>query len=241
HDYRPHGWLTFRDVIVKSSNIGTAKIARDVLGEQRLYRYIKLFGFGKKTDVDLPGEVEGIARPPAQWSKTSISAIPMGQEVAVTALQIACAVSAIANDGLLMKPRLVKEIRGASSSGITRRFKPQIVRRVISKKTAGQMKGILAGVVNEGTGKSAKLSGYTAAGKTGTAQKVRLDGKGYSQKRFVASFIGFTPVEKPAVAMIIILDEPRPVHFGGLVCAPIFKEMSGEILTYLGIEPDEAG
>lgn len=241
HDYRPHGWLSFKEVIVKSSNIGTVKIAQEILGEERLYNYIKLFGFGERTDVDLPGEVKGVIKPPANWSKTSIGAIPMGQEIGVTALQVACAVSTIANGGLLMRPRLVKEIRNNSSNDIIRRFKPQIVRRVITEKTAKQMKEILRGVVDEGTGRSAKLTGYTAAGKTGTAQKARLVGRGYSQKRFIASFIGFIPAEKPTIAMVVILDEPQPVHLGGVVCAPIFKKISGEILTYLGIEPDEAG
>ncbi|MEA3329004.1 MAG: penicillin-binding transpeptidase domain-containing protein [Candidatus Omnitrophota bacterium] len=240
HDYHPYGWLTFKEVIVKSSNIGTVKVAREVLGGERLQRYIKRFGFGEKTGIDLPGEIVGIAKDPSQWSGTTLSAIPIGQEIAVTALQLASAVSCIANGGLLIKPRVVGEIRDEDFK-VVRSFKPEVIRRLLSEKVAAQMRSILKGVVEKGTGRLAGLNGYTAAGKTGTAQKARLDGKGYFRRKFVASFIGFAPVREPAISVVVILDEPRPVHFGGVVCAPVFKKVAEKILSYLEIRPDETG
>ncbi|MEA3560265.1 MAG: penicillin-binding transpeptidase domain-containing protein, partial [Candidatus Omnitrophota bacterium] len=240
HDYHPYGWLTFKKIIVNSSNIGTVKVAQEFLGREGLHRYIRRFGFGEKTNVDLPGEIKGIIRNPSQWSKISISAIPMGQEVAVTALQLASAISSIANGGLLIKPSVVSEIRDENFK-IVRSFKPIEIRRLISKEVSEKMKDILTAVIDEGTGKLAKLTGYTAAGKTGTAQKAEPGGKGYSSKKFIASFIGFAPVKEPVIAIVVILDEPRPIHFGGFVCGPVFKKAAEKTLNYLEIKPDETG
>lgn len=230
HDHRPHAWLTFREVIEQSSNIGTTKVAQ-ILGPDILYRYIKLFGFGVKSGIDLPGEISGINKEPRLWSKISIAAVPIGQEVGVTTLQLVNAISVIANGGQLMKPYIVKEIRDKYGETL-KKFSPTLVRKVISIDTAARVKKILMGVVENGTGKLAKLVGYSAAGKTGTAQKLEPNGT-YSHRKFVASFIGFAPAEDPLIAIVVIVDEPHPYYFGGVVAAPVFKNVAGEVLRYL--------
>lgn len=235
HDHKPHGTLTFREVIEKSSNIGTVKAASKLTHED-FYNHIRRLGFGTSTGIDLLGEVKGITHPPAQWSKITMSALPMGQEIAVTAVQLACAMSAIANGGLLMKPWVVREIRDDRGEVIVR-FKPTIVRRVISEETSRKTRHLLQGVVERGTGKRAKLESYTAAGKTGTAQKVEASGR-YSHSKFIASFIGFAPVEDPKIVVVVSVDEPRPYYYGGVVSAPVFKEVTEDTLRYLGIAPD---
>jgi len=235
HDHKPHGKLTFKQVIEKSSNIGTTKVAIKV-GENNLYKYIKLFGFGYPTRVDLPGEVSGLLKPPSKWSRFTISSIPMGQEVAVTAIQMACAISAIANGGTYYRPMIVREIRDERNESI-KKFEPKPLRRVISQETALSMKEILKGVVENGTGKRARLKGYSSAGKTGTAQKVEPSGK-YSHSRFIATFIGFAPVEDPKIVICVFVDEPRPVYYGGTVSAPVFKQIADETLKYLELEED---
>lgn len=230
HDHRPHGWLTFREVIEQSSNIGTAKVAQK-LGPDKLYQYIKLFGFGTKTGIDLPGEISGIAKDPKAWSKISIVTIPMGQEIGATALQLVSAISVIANGGQLMKPYIVKEIEDRYGEMI-KEFSPVMIRKVISVDTAERVKSILKGVIEKGTGTLAKLSGFTAAGKTGTAQKLEANGT-YSHDKFMASFIGFAPAEDPVIAIAVIVDEPRPYYFGGVVSAPVFKNVANDVLRYL--------
>ncbi len=233
HDYHPYGWLTFKEVITRSSNIGIAKVAMRV-GPKSLYEGIRAFGFGEPTGIELPGEVRGIAKPPEQWSKPSITAIPMGQEITVTALQLAQAISVVANEGNLVKPWIVKEIHHPTGA-LVERFKPTVVRKVIDQEVARTLKEILAGVVEEGTGKLAKVPGIRVAGKTGTAQKVEASGV-YSQSRYLASFIGFAPVEEPRLAVVVVLDEPQPIHFGGVVSAPVFGEVAGQSLGFLGEE-----
>ncbi len=192
HDHRPHGWLTLREVIEQSSNIGTTKVAQ-ILGPDLLYRYVRLFGFGAKSGIDLPGEITGMIKEPRFWSKTSIGAVPIGQEVGVTALQLVSAISVIANGGQLMKPYIVKEIRDKHNE-IIKSFLPILMRKVISLDTANRTKKILTGAIEEGTGKLAKITGFSAAGKTGTAQKLEPNGA-YSHNKFVASFIGFASAE----------------------------------------------
>ncbi len=230
HDHRPHGWLTFREVIEQSSNIGTCKVAQ-ILGPEIIYRYIKLFGFGAKSGVDLPGEIGGIAKDVKSWSKTSISAIPMGQEVGVTALQLVNAISVIANGGYLMKPYIVKEIRDKQGQTIET-FSPTLVRKVLSPETVARVKKILIGVIENGTGKLARNPNLTAAGKTGTAQKLEPNGA-YSHSKFIASFIGFAPAEEPAIAVVVMVDEPRGYYFGGVVSAPVFKNIANDVIKYL--------
>ncbi|MDD5236685.1 MAG: penicillin-binding transpeptidase domain-containing protein [Candidatus Omnitrophica bacterium] len=219
HDHQSHGWLTFREVIEQSSNIGTTKVAQ-ILGPEVVYRYAKLFGFGSDTGIDLPGEIRGMLKEPRFWSKTSIGAVPIGQEVGVNVLQLATAIAAIANGGYLMKPFVVSAIQDKQQH-VLRQYKPMAIRRVISVNTAERMKMILKGVVNDGTGKLGKPASFTAAGKTGTAQKLEPDGR-YSHNKFVASFIGFA-----------LVDEPHPYYFGGVVAAPAFKNVAEEVIKYL--------
>ncbi len=234
HDYHPYGELTFREVIEKSSNIGTVKVAQ-MLGKEKLYDYIVRFGFGQKTGIDLPGEIPGSLRPLEKWSKLSISAIPMGQEIGVTAIQLACAVSVIANGGYWVQPYVAKEVfdsKGVRLKDLTR-GKKRI--RVISPETASRIKSIMVGVVDRGTGRRAKIKGFKVAGKTGTAQRV-IDGH-YSNIYFTSSFVGFVPAEEPQVVIVVSALTKKPFHFGGVVSAPTFKRIAENVLNYLGIAP----
>ncbi len=230
HDHKPHGWLNFREVIEQSSNIGTAKVAQ-LLGPDLLYKYIKQFGFGSKLGIDIAGEISGMINQPRFWSKISIVTIPMGQEVGVTALQLVSAISVIANGGKLMKPYIVQEIRDKHGQAI-QKFSPQIIRDVVSSDTSQRIKKILARAVEEGTGKLAKIQGFSSAGKTGTAQKLEPDGR-YSHNKFIASFVGFAPVEDPIIAVVVTVDEPHPYYFGGVVAAPVFKNVASDVIRYL--------
>jgi len=235
HDHRGHGNLTFREVIEKSSNIGTVKAAMK-LGEAHLYKYIKSYGFGTLTGIEIPGEIGGMIRPLKHWSKYSITAIPMGQEVGVTPIQLVSSIAAIANGGYLVKPRIVSKI--VDSNGIpVKEYKSSKVRRVISAETASEVKEMMRGVVERGTARRARLRKFDAAGKTGTSQKV-VDGR-YSHSKFIASFVGFAPVENPALVMCVMIDEPHPAYFGGTVSAPVFKEIADKSLNYLGIEKEQ--
>jgi len=235
HDHRPYGWLTFPEVIQKSSNIGTVKVAQ-ILGEEDLYYFVKSFGFGSRTGVDLPGEVRGLVRPLEEWSRLSIAAIPMGQEIAVTPLQMACAINVIANGGKLVTPRLMRFIEDKDGRSVNP-FQDSTPYRVISEKTAGKLKDILVGVVEEGTGTRARIFGWKIAGKTGTAQKIEPNG-GYSHTKFVGSFIGFFPADNPLISIVVMLDEPTPYYYGGVVAAPIFKDIAADILGYLQLKTE---
>ncbi|MCX7661323.1 MAG: penicillin-binding transpeptidase domain-containing protein, partial [Candidatus Omnitrophica bacterium] len=196
-----------------------------------LYRYIRLFGFGEKLGIDLPGETSGMIREPKEWSKVSISAIPIGHEVGVTALQLVSAISVIANGGKLMRPYIVKEIRDKYGQVIKSNL-PIFIRKVISEETANRAKKVLRGVVEKGTAKLAESKEFTFAGKTGTAQKINPDGT-YSHSRYVASFIGFAPCDNPQISVAIIVDEPKGYYYGGLVAAPAFKNIAEDTLRYL--------
>ena len=230
HDHRPHGLLTFRQVIEESSNIGTVKIAQ-LLGADKLYHYIKAFGFGSKLGIDISGEISGMLSPPRTWSKTSITSIPIGQGVAVTALQLASAISVIANGGQLMKPYIVDSIRD-SQGHLIKENKPALIHKAISVDTAMRIKKILTGVVEEGTGKLAKVSGFSAAGKTGTAQKLEPNGT-YSHTKYVASFIGFSPAEDPILTIVVVIDEPHPYYFWRVVAAPVFQKVASDAIRYI--------
>ncbi len=232
HDVHPYGNLDFPTVIIKSSNIGTVKIAQK-LGEDFLYRYIKKFGFGELTSIDLPGEVSGMAHHPNQWSKISITAIPIGQEVAVTALQLGVAISAIANGGNLVRPFIVDNIKD-DKDVIIKKNLPLLKRRVIDENVAKTMRDILTRVVEEGTGKRARIKGIKVAGKTGTAQKILKDRRGYSHSDFMACFIGFVPADEPLLSIVVVFDEPRGAYYGGTVAAPVFKNIAEKSLNYLG-------
>jgi len=236
HDHREHAWLTFRDVIKHSSNIGTMKSAIK-LGENRLYRYMKRFGFGRKTQIELPGEVSGIMPHPSKWSKLSICSISMGQGVTVTSLQLACAMSAIANGGYYVKPRIIDRVQDKAGHTIEN-FPSKRLHRVVSDETAKEVRAILRGVVEEGTGKRAEVKDYFPAGKTGTAQKVEPDGT-YSHRKYMSSFIGFLPFDEPRFVIVVVMDEATPSYYGGTVCAPVFKRVATQLMRYYKIEPDE--
>lgn len=235
HDHKPHGTLKFKNIIELSSNIGTVKVAQE-LGEEKLYKYIKLFGFGQETGIDLPGEVRGIVRRISQWSKGSIFAIPIGQEVAATTIQLATAISCIANDGILIRPRVVKKMID-NSGALIKEFEPKLIRRVMSKETCSKVKEVLHMVVESGTGKRASAPGYSTAGKTGTAQRLEGDGS-YSHSKYNSIFIGLAPMDKPKLAIAVVFVEPHPYYYGGTVAAPVFSEIVGKTLRYMEIPPD---
>lgn len=237
HDHEKLGWMTFSQMIRKSSNIGAAKTGM-LLGEKRLYRYLQAFGFGQKTDIDLPGEVGGLLKSPKQWGRRSMASISMGQEIGVTALQMVTAVAAVANNGVLMKPYVVSEIRDQKGQLVTETL-PQVKRRVISPETARTLTTIMEGVVTDGTGTKAAIPGFRVAGKTGTAQKVNpLTGR-YSKTQLIGSFVGFVPADAPRLAMIVVIDEPQGEGWGGVVSAPVFQRVGQQVLTYLGVSRDD--
>ncbi|MBI4399006.1 MAG: penicillin-binding protein [Candidatus Omnitrophica bacterium] len=236
HDVHPYGTLSLEEVLIKSSNIGTVKVASR-LGPEKLYSYIRQFGFGELTGVEVRGEVPGILRPPGRWSGTSMSAIPIGQEVASTAIQCLSALNVIANGGTLYKPHLLNKIIDDKGIEIATK-KIESRRNVLKPETARTMKKILQKVIEEGTGKNAIIEGIPVAGKTGTAQKILSTG-GYSHSNFFASFIGFAPVENPLLSMIVVLDDPHPSYYGGTVAAPIFKKVMEQSLLYMGYRPSK--
>jgi len=237
-DVHKYGNLNFADVIVKSSNIGTVKIAAR-LQPTVFQSYINAYGFGKKSGFDLGGEAPGYSRPPAQWSKTSPYNIPMGHEIMVTALQVARSFSVIANGGKLVKPFIVSRIEDQHGV-ILKENIPQEGTQVIREEVADIMRDILVRVVEEGTGKNALIEGIPVAGKTGTAQKVLSGGRGYSHSEFISSFAGFAPADAPKLAMVVVVDNPKPRYYGGTVAAPVFKEVIEAALIYMGYVPSDA-
>lgn len=234
HDHRGHGTMTFREIIEKSNNIGTVKGAMR-LGGQKLYQTIRAFGFGEKTGIPLAGEVSGIMPHPKNWSGSSIINIPIGHGVAVTPVQLVAALGAVANNGILMKPRIIAFIDDAEGRPM-KTIDPMAVRQVISKETSLMVRSVLEGVVSRGTGKKATVPGFKAAGKTGTAQKI-LPGGGYSHDKFIASFVGFVPYDEPKVVIVVSIDEPHPIYYGGEVAAPAFSRVAASVLAYWQIMP----
>ena len=235
HDSHPHGTLTITEALAQSSNVAAIKLGMRV-GNERLYDYVRRFGFGQKTGVELPGETRGLLRDVKRWDKTSIGSIPMGQEIGVTPIQVASAFAAIANDGERVAPHVVREMRDAAGN-VVYQSNPER-HRVVSVETARTIRTMLESVTLDGTAKAAQLEGYSAAGKTGTAQKVDPQTHTYSKSKYVASFVGFAPVEKPSVVIIVVLDEPAGSYYGGTVAAPVFKEIAEQVLPYLGVAPD---
>jgi len=239
HDHKAYGGLTVTQILEKSSDVGAIKIALR-LGEERFDRYIRAFGFGAQTRIELPGETRGITKPVSRWSKVSIGAISMGQEIGVSPLQLASMVSTIANDGLYVAPRIVAGTTAPRSTPQLIAFHPPMGRRVISPLTAAQMKRMMEGVVLRGTGKKAILDGYSSAGKTGTAQKIDASGK-YSHRQHIASFAGFAPVNNPAVTVLVVLDSPAggyPRDGGGEAAAPVFARIAQQVLAYMNVPHD---
>ncbi|HEY0321178.1 MAG TPA: penicillin-binding transpeptidase domain-containing protein, partial [Pyrinomonadaceae bacterium] len=206
------------------------------VGDAQMYEYMKRFGFGSKTAVELPGETSGLVRAVERWQPSSMGSIAIGQEVGVTPVQMAAAFGALANDGLRFAPHLVREIRATDGSLVYRAEPEQ--HRVVSVETAQQLRHMLEGVTLNGTAKKAQLDGYTAAGKTGTAQKIDPKTKTYSSTKYIGSFVGFAPVDNPAVVIIVVIDEPAGAYHGGDVAAPVFREIAQQILPDLNVAPD---
>ena len=238
HDIHKHGWLSLQQIIKFSSNIGAVKIA-EKMGAKNLHRSFRDFGFGQKTGIDFPGETPGSLSHYSTWSRIDTGAISFGHGISVSALQLVTAISAIANGGNLMKPYLVREIVDQNGN-LIHAFKPQKARRAVSARTATVVKNILKTVMTEGgTGVNAALDGYSACGKTGTARKLDENGK-YLRTKHTASFIGFAPADSPEVAIIVIIDEPQGQYYGGVVAAPVFRQIAQQTLNYLNVPP-EAG
>jgi cell division protein FtsI (penicillin-binding protein 3) len=233
HDHESFDRLTVAEVLAKSSNVGAMKLGQRA-GIERLHFMLTAFGFGRPTGIDLPGESAGILRDPAQWTPLSLAAISFGQEIGVTPIQLAAAAAAIANGGTWMEPHVVREIRGAHDVVASHQRAP---RRVISESVARDLVSMLRGVVEHGTGTAAQVSGYTVAGKTGTAQKIGPDGK-YLEDAHVASFVGWIPAENPAFLILVVLDEPQGAYHGGDIAAPVFAATARDVLRYLCVPPD---
>ncbi len=238
HDVHPYGTLTFEQVIVKSSNIGTVKAASR-LAPRTLEAYIDAFGFGKPTGIDLPGEAPGFRRPASEWSKTSPYNIPIGQEILVTALQMTAAMGVIANGGYLVQPYAIERIEDPAGVALKKK-RPTVKGQVLRPEVAETMRKILVKAVQEGTGTRAKIEGIPVGGKTGTAQKILARGRGYSHHNFTASFVGFAPAEDPSFVMAVVLDDPKPSYYGGTVSAPVFKEVMENALLSRGYIPQNA-
>ena len=229
HEY---GSLSMQQIIARSSNIGAIKIAQK-LGKDSFYEYIRKFGFGEKTSIRLPGVSSGLLRKRKNWSERSLASISFGQEIAVTPLQMVVALSAIANGGTLMEPHIAKALM--RDGKIIKEIKPKKIRRVISEKTSRQMMEILKLVVENGTGKKAAIDGFEVAGKTGTAQKYIAETQSYSKTEFISSFIGYAPADNPRLAILVMIDNPKGRHWGGIVAAPVFVKIAEKSLRHLNV------
>ena len=234
-DHKPFGLLTVREILYESSDVGSIRLALR-LGEEKFYQHIRRWGFGQRTGIELPAESPGLLRPVSHWSRISIGAISMGQEVAITPLQLSAALSAIANQGVWVQPRVVRQIiRENQPQPQT----PPRSQRIIPVGVAEELRRMLAGVVRQGTGRAAQPAGYSAAGKTGTAQKIDPRTGSYSRTEFVASFAGFAPVDDPAITVVVVLDSPRGERYhGGDVAAPVFRAVVERTLAYLNVPQD---
>jgi len=238
HDHKKYGQLTVDEILKYSSNIGVAKISKQ-LERERFYSYIRDFGFGETLGIDLPGEVGGTVHAPERWFEVDLAAISFGQGLTVTTLQMANAVASIANGGYLMQPYVVDKVL-AGDGRIVAQHRPQMIRRVISESTAETLRGMMADVVDEGgTGTRARVPGFRVAGKTGTAQKVDPVTGGYSVDKRVASFVGFVPAKDPKLVLAITVDEPQGTSYGGVVAAPIFSRIASQALIDMNVVPTE--
>ncbi|HMD96740.1 MAG TPA: penicillin-binding transpeptidase domain-containing protein [Terriglobia bacterium] len=235
HDHLRFGNLSVDDILVHSSDVGAIKLGLR-LGKDRLYRYMTRFGFGEKTGIEAPGEERGLLKPSSLWTGISIGEMSMGQEVAVTPLQLVTAYSAIANGGVLFQPHLVRDVFG---DGLHDSLRPAEGHRVVSEQTAAMMKQMFQDVVERGTGQRARVSRYTVGGKTGTAQKIDASGH-YSHSHYIASFVGFAPVPHPAVTILVVIDSPVGAIYGGDVSGPVFKSIAEQTLAYLNVPSDNA-
>jgi cell division protein FtsI (penicillin-binding protein 3) len=236
-DSKAHGLLSVSNILAQSSDVGSIKIGLR-LGEERLSKYIRAFGFGQQTGIELPGETRGLTKPVSRWSRVSIAAISMGQEIGITPLQLAALVSTMGNDGIYVAPRIVTRTIEPESPPTAVAFRPLNEHRVISAFTAAEMRQMMQGVVLRGTGKKALLMGYSSAGKTGTAQKVDPATHAYSHTKYVASFAGFAPVNDPRITVAVVLDSAVGLHQGGQVAAPVFNRVAQQVLEYLDTPHD---
>ena len=236
-DSKPHGLLPVWGVLAESSDVGSIKIALR-LGEDRYYKYIRAFGFGQRTGIELPGETRGLTKPPSRWSRVSIAAISIGQEIGISPIQLAGLVSTFANDGVWVAPRIVAGTVQPRGTPQTVAFHPGAAHRVISSYTAAEMRAMMQKVVLEGTGRKAILEGYSSAGKTGTGQKVDPATGAYSKTKYVGSFAGFAPVNNPQIVIAVILDSAVGLHQGGQIAAPVFRRISQQVLEYLHVPHD---
>lgn len=237
-DHEKFGWLTVRQILAQSSNVGAIKIGQK-LGKSPYYDYISGFGFGTPTGLDLPGEAPGLMRRPRGWSALSLSVLSLGQEISVTPVQIAAAFSAVANGGNLVRPHVVRGLRAVDGS-LSRQVEPVVIRRVISAETARTLLDMMRAVVEEGTGKEAALEEYAVAGKTGTAQKLDPATGRYSHQKVVASFAGAVPAEAPRLVILVLIDEPETLRWGASIAAPTFREIARDALKYLQVPPSPA-
>jgi len=236
-DHEKLGVVTIAEAYAHSSDVGAIKTGMK-LGSERFDQYIRGYGFGSQTGIELPGESRGLTKPVNRWSKVSIGAISMGQEIGVTAVQVVSMVSTIANDGVYTPPRIVAGELPPNASPKPVVFHPAAQHRVVSAMTAAQMKKMMEGVVLFGTARRAILDGYTVAGKTGTAQKVDPKTGTYSKTKYVGSFVGFAPVNNPAITIAVILDSAQGLHQGGQVSAPVFKRIAQQVLEYMHVPHD---
>lgn len=236
-DSRPHGLLPVWGVLAESSDVGAIKIALR-LGEDRFYKYIRAYGFGQQTGIELPGETRGLTKPVSRWSKVSIAAISMGQEIGISPIQLTALISTFANDGVWVAPRILMGTVQPQGSLQTVSFHSGPSHRVISSFTAAEMRAMMQRVVLEGTGRKATLEGYTSAGKTGTAQKVDPATGAYSKTKYVGSFAGFAPLNNPQIVVAVILDSAVGLHQGGQVSAPVFRRVAQQVLEYLHVPHD---
>src|SRR5580700_9595465 len=236
-DSKPHGLLPVWGVLAESSDVGSIKIALR-LGEDRFYKYIRAYGFGQQSGIELPGETRGMTKPPSRWSKVSIAAISMGQEIGISPIQLTGLVSTFANDGVYTPPRIISGTVPPQGNLQTVAFHPAESHRVISSFTAAEMRSMMQKVVIEGTGRKAVLEGYSSAGNTGTAQKVDPATGSYSKTKYIGSFAGFAPVNNPQIVVSVILDSAVGLHQGGQVSAPVFKRISQQVLEYLHVPHD---
>jgi cell division protein FtsI (penicillin-binding protein 3) len=234
HDHLPFGILSVNDVLAESSDVGTIKIALR-MGAARFYDVIRDFGIGEPTGIELPGENRGKLHTLENWTPSSIGSVAIGQEVSVTPVQIVSAISAIANGGTLNRAHLVQEIRGNTALPLPKRPEPT---QATDAKTAATLREMMQNVVLAGTGKPARLDGYTAAGKSGTAQKIDPNTGRYSPTQYIASFVGFAPVNEPAVTILVVLDSPVGQHMGGNLGGPVFKRIAEQVLAYLNVAHD---
>ena len=237
HDHESLGVVTIAEALAHSSDVAAIKVGMR-LGDERLYHYLREYGFGSQTGIELPGETRGLTKPVSRWSKVSIGAISMGQEIGVSPIQAISMISTIANDGVYTPPRIVAGELPPDRAPKPVVFHPAQQHRVVSPMTAAQMKKMMEGVVLFGTARRAILNGYTSAGKTGTAQKVDPATGAYSKTKYVASFIGFSPVNNPAVTIAVILDSALGLHQGGQVSAPVFKRIAEQVLEYMHVPHD---